>query len=661
MDIKILDSHLREHLQTNAKPTDIARVLSLTSASIERVEKFGASTDFVYSVEITTNRPDMVSVRGIAREAATVLPQFGFSAKLLPLDLKVPKLETKDKLTIDIKNDPKLVYRICAVIMEVEMKDSPKYIKERLEAAGIRSLNNIIDVTNYIMLEMGHPSHVFDYDRLHTKRLIIRESKKGEKVVTLDKKEHTLLGGDIIADNGKGEIIDLLGVMGTLNSVVTNNTKRILFFLDNNDPWKIRKTSMGLAIRTEAAALNEKGVDAELAYNALLRGVEIYKKDANAKVASDIIDIYPKKNKPTTIKTTGKKISQSIGVEVPVKKSVEILKSLGFDVKGAGDVLYATPPTWREKDVTIEEDLVEEVARVYGYHNIPSKLPTFDRATYYHLDKSQFYWEQKIKNALRDWGFTEVYTYSLVAKNLLTNPLEKVVTLRNPLDEEHVYLRTGLSTSLAAVLQENKIMENVCIFELANVYKKQVKVLPKEILTLGILIKGKMQNGETVNFYHAKGIVEEVAVILGVKNLKFYEHLENKTGAYVNIGDEELGEITIFDNIDGKGVIVELNFDLLRTHANAKKTYTPLPKYPPVVEDITIVVEPNIKTGDIIDTIKKQSSLVNEVILSGTYQNSRTFHILYLDKNKNLTTEDVAKIREKITKILSEKFSAVVK
>src|SRR5689334_10413947 len=169
MDIKILDSHLREHLETNAKPNDIAKVLSLTSASIESV--LPIEKDYIYNIEITTNRPDMVSVRGIAKEAVTVLPQFGFKAKLLPVTLqKITKPETSEVAPIAIKNDAKLVRRICGVVLEVTKGESPDYIKKRLEAAGIRSLNNLVDITNYVMLEIGHPTHAFDYDRLTTKK-----------------------------------------------------------------------------------------------------------------------------------------------------------------------------------------------------------------------------------------------------------------------------------------------------------------------------------------------------------------------------------------------------------------------------------------------------------------------------------------------------------
>ncbi|MDE2588705.1 MAG: hypothetical protein KGL95_03450 [Patescibacteria group bacterium] len=185
MDIKILDSHLREHLETNAKPKELAKALSLTSASIERIEEYGQ--DMVYSVEVTTNRPDMLSVRGLAREAATVLPQFGFTAKLIPLKLKEPKLETKTKAPITVVNvnDETLVRRICAVVLEVEKKESPGYIQTRLEAAGIRSLNNVVDITNYIMFTYGEPLHAFDLDKLSPGRIIIRRAKKGEKIISI--------------------------------------------------------------------------------------------------------------------------------------------------------------------------------------------------------------------------------------------------------------------------------------------------------------------------------------------------------------------------------------------------------------------------------------------------------------------------------------------
>ncbi|MGH7246303.1 MAG: phenylalanine--tRNA ligase subunit beta [Candidatus Levyibacteriota bacterium] len=646
MDIKILDSWLREHLETSAKPKDIAKAMSLTSASIERVTPYGKD-DFVYEIEITTNRIDMASVRGIAREASTVLPHFGYTAKLLPIRLPVVKKQTVENLPLHIKVDEKLINRVCCILLEVEKKDSPQFVKDRLEAAGIRSLNNLVDITNYVMLEIGHPAHVFDYDRLKNQTLIIRESKKGETIVTLDKKQHVLHGGDIVADNGTGEIVDLLGIMGTDNSVVVDGTKRILFFFDNNDPWRIRKTSMGLAIRTNAAAYDEKGVDPELAMEALLRGVELYKELANAKIISDVLDVYPHKAKKNVVSVKNEHIQKVIGVTIPLKQSITILESLGFMVKTAGDNLTVTVPTWRQLDVTIPEDIVEEVARIYGYHNIPTMLPPFTWTNPYHMATNEFYLENRVKDSLKYWGFTEVYTYSMVSETLFEGPLQEAVTLANPLDSEHIHMRKTLTPSLLEVLKENPQRETVSIFEIANTYHKKQKDLPEEIRTLCLVMKKSK-----ANFYEVKGIVEQLARNLGIE-LLLRDSEKSELGADIFISKEYIGTIAVLEN---NIVSAELNFVKLLEHATLKKTFTPLAKYPPIIEDIALVVDGSVKTGDIIDEIKKQSGLIADVSLLDMYESSRTFHIVYQDKEKNLTTQDVEKIREKILGSLEKKF-----
>lgn len=694
MNIQILDSHLREFLKTNAKPKDIARALSLTSASVEKIEEF--KSDHLYHIEITTNRIDMVSVTGIAREAAAVLPQFGFEAsfdakKIHPgppfvkeggHDVKegTPPF-TKGRLqsrvsdgtqegtssggedqTIEIINNDKLVKRICAVVLEVKQKESPQYIKDRLEAAGIRSLNNLIDVTNYVMLEIGHPSHVFDFDRLTTKKILVRESKKGEKIVTLDKKEHILPGGDIVADNGKGEIIDLLGIMGTLNSVVTYETKRILFFLDNNDPARIRRTSMSLGIRSEAAGINEKSVDPELAMPAILRGIELFKKIADAKVLSEIIDIYPKKWNPKTINVSEDKINQVIGLMIPLKDSAIMLERLNFWIKHNENSLEVTVPSYRDTDIEIEEDIIEEIARMYGYHNIPGKLPASDHIPSFNVN-DKFYWEKKVKEALKYWGFTEVYTYSMVSKELFelgfnsgissAKPGAELypVAIKNPLDEDHVYMRTTLVPSMLVIVEENKNRDELKLFELANIYIKKTNELPDEIRTLSGVVKG-----ESADFFSVKGIIEQLAAELGIKQISFKE--SKKSGADIFIEKNILGNIEIIS--DGL-IAFELNFDLLTKHATMKKTFTPIPKYPPVIEDLALIVDQQIKTGEIIDEIKKQNKLIKDVSLLDKYEDIRTFHIIYQDPEKNLTNEEVGEIRKKIIHSLKDKFRAILK
>lgn len=647
MNIKILNSWLREYLKTDAKPEKIAELLSLTSVSVERLEKY--KNDYLYDLEITTNRPDLMSVMGIARETAAILPQFGISAKFARPKLPTPpRLGTK---LIEIKNNPTLVNRICAAVLDVKVKDSPKEIKEKLESSGIRSLNNLIDITNYVMRTIGHPAHVFDFEKLNSKNVNIEESKKGQKIITLDKKEHMLSGGDIIATDDRGEIVDLLGVMGLANSVVNDKTKRILFFIDNNEPYHIRKTSMSLFLRTEAASLNEKGLDPELAMDALLFGIKLYEELAEGKLASQIIDIYSNKPKEKTVHVKEDKINNVIGVNIPLTKSSEILKSLGFECEIKNESLEAVVPSFRSNDVILDVDLIEEIARVYGYHNIPSRLVSFESAesTPY---ENEFLWEKRIKETLKHWGFMETYTSSMVSQDLFEGSLDDALEIQNPLNSDLTHMRKTIVPSLLEITRGTKEAE-LKLFEIANIYEKKHGDLPNEILTLAGIIKKS-----NISFFEAKGIIEQLFKELGIKNCIFKNSENVSLGASISIDKEHVGEIEILDNdlID-----FEINLEKLVKHATLKKVYKPIKQFPPVIEDLSIVVSEDIQTQNLMELIKEQSSLISEVKLFDTFKDSRTFHIIYQDPNKNLTTEEVSKVREKIIHVLKEKFQAKFK
>ena len=625
--------------------------MSLTSISIERIEKY--NDDFVYDIEITTNRPDLMSVVNLAQEAATILPQSGIDAYFSPPKLQIPSIHIQKNLPLNLKFDNKLVNRISAVIMNVTIKESPQYIKDRLDASGIRSLNNVIDITNYVMREIGHPTHVFDYDRLANHTLNIRESKKGEKLKTLDGKEYTLTGGDIVADDGKGEIVDLISVMGTANSVVTNSTKRILFFVDNVDPNHIRKTSMEHGIRTEAAILNEKGINPEYAIDALARGIELFQTLAQGEIISDIIDKYPNPPKKTFIKLSEEKINTVVGITIPLKKSIEILTSLGFGVKEENKTLIVTvPPKKSGTDMQIPEDLIEEIARIYGYDNIPDTLPAFSTAKHLNLEKNEFYWEDRIKDALKYWGFTEVYTYPMVSVALYDGSIDNAVTIQNPLTEDMIYMRRSIVPSLLQVVKENKEHEKIKIFELANSYEKNGKDLPKQQLKLaGLVQKPK------ASFLEVKGVIEQLLTDLDIKNVNF-KQLTNNYGAAILIDKDELGTVEILDD---STITFELDFEIILKHATLKKYYKPMSKYPPIVEDLAIIAPTEVQTGDLIDEIKKQSKLIIEVSLLDKYQETRTFHIIYQSYDKNLSDKEIGEIREKILKVLKEKCNARLK
>jgi phenylalanyl-tRNA synthetase beta chain len=648
MNIKILDSWLRDFVKTKAAPSKIGELLSLSSVSVEKLERYG--NDFVYNIEVTTNRPDLMSVVGLSRETATVLKLNGINAEFLPPKLIKP--QTPKTNLIEIINDPKLVNRICAVVMEVREGKSPKEIQERLEASGTRSLNNLIDVTNYVMKTIGHPTHVFDFDRLNTKTLTIREAKKGEQIKTLDGKDYVLNGGEIVAANDRNEIVDLLGIMGLANSVVTEKTKRILFFIDNNQPTKIRKASMALGIRTEAAVINEKNLTAELAYDALSYGIEMFRKNADGKIVSDIIDIYPNKVKEHSIEVSLEKINQVVGVDIDPEKALQSLAGLGFKAQLSGGKIKVTVPSFRIGDVEIEEDVIEEIARIYGYHNLPSVLPP-QTAAVPHQFANQFYFEQRIKNALKYWGFTEVYSYSMVSEGLFEGPLEVAVEISNPLSEEWVYLRKTLVPSLLKIIFENKSRETIKIFEIANVYNKRENNLPEEVMTFAGVVKK-----DKISFFEVKGLIEQLCQDLGINDLSFKQSEKASNGSSVYIGKEYLGEIEI---LDANLIDFELNFVLLLKYATLQKEYKPLNKFPPIVEDLSIAVDTEIKTEAIVADIKSQSNLVVDVSLKDAYQGSRTFHLSYQDPEKTLTNVEVAKIREKIISSLKKLFKASVR
>lgn len=647
MNIKILDSWLREYLKTDVSAREIKEILSLTSASVERLEK--VDKDYLYDIEITTNRVDLMSVLGIAKETEASISQAGKIAKLKIPVLNKPLEGNEEK--VYIKNNPKLVNRICAVVLSVKMGTSPDIVKNRLESSGIRSLNNIVDVTNYVMRDIGHPAHVFDFERIPTKNVVVRESTKGEKIKTLDGKEHTLPGGDIVADDGEGKIIDLLGIMGLENSVVTKNTKKILFFIDNNNPNKIRKTSMSLGIRTEAAILNEKNVDSEKAYDALLKGIELYEKIADGKVISPIYDIYPNKPQTISIAVSIGKISKVIGVDISEKDVKKILTKLGFVVLGEGDKLIVNVPKSRINDVKIEEDVIEEVARIYGYHKLPSVLPgeSNNKSSTY---ATNFYWEERVKEALKYWGFSETYTNSMVSKDLFEDDVKNAVKIQNPINSDLLYMRRTIVPSLLQVLKDNPQEGEVKIFELANVYNKKTNDLPDEVMTLAGVVKKP-----GVSFFEVKGILEQLLNDLGIK-ASFRKSQKFSLGSSIYASNAYIGELEILDN---NLIDFEINFEELIKHATLKKHYKTIAKYPPIIEDLAFVVPEGIETSEIIHEIQKQDPLIVEVSLLDQFSNSRTFHVVYQDPDKNLTNGKISGIREIIISALKNRFGILPK
>lgn len=653
MDIKILDSWLREHVETSAKPADIARCVSLSGPTFDRTHKVmvNGKVDYLYDIEITTNRVDAASVRGIAREVAVILPEFGFKARLIPL--KLPKVAAvKNPLPLTIKTSSTLTKRVMGVVLEVDsIPESPKWLSQRLIQSGIRSLNAAVDITNYVMTEIGHPTHVFDYD-LVAPQMVIRESKKGEKIISLDNKAYTLPGGDIVIDNGKGEIIDLPGIIGTKNSVVTSSTKRILFFLETNDPVRIRRTSMTLGIRTVAATLNEKGVDPEGAETALLRGIELFKDLLKAKVVSNVHDTYYKKEKVQTVDIAHSFIEDRLGVTVPQTRVVKILTSLGCKVvvNKKRSMYTVTPASYRAKDITIGEDIVEEVARIYGYHNLPSILMSGIIPD--PLSDSPFAFEMAIKRTLKEAGGNEIYTYSLIADE---TGKSHELKLKNPLGSDYSLLRTSLKKSLIAAADDNaRNLEPFHLFEVSNVYHARKNNLPDEI----VMVAGIVARSD---FRHAKGIVE---TLLDSLHISYSQHpvlLEGFVSDQSIRFDAKTKPLGKFGKLSQKNYYYyEFSVTALQSVAKKVKQFVPIPKYPPQIEDITCQISNDTSIAEVIQTIKEADTRIAQVELTDVYETNFTFRVWYQDETKTLTDSEVSKIHSQIASVLKEKLSVKI-
>ncbi|MGB6839240.1 MAG: phenylalanine--tRNA ligase subunit beta [Microgenomates group bacterium] len=650
MDILISDNWLRDFVKTDATAKKIAECLSLSGPSVDKTEK--KAKDTIYHIEVTTNRVDSASVYGIAREAAAILPRFNIKARFLPLRVKANQKFTKNVKYLDVKIDHKLCPRFTAILIKnVKTKPSPDYIKKRLMAVGERPINNIVDISNYIMHEIGQPVHTFDYDKIAGAKMILRASKKGEKITTLDGITHELPGGDIVIEDGDGRLIDLAGIMGGKNTAIDRNTKNVLLFVQTYNPVNIRKTYISLAQRTEAAALFEKDLDPELVSLAMRRGIDLFIKLTGGKPKKEVLDIYPKPYKAKALKTTLDFIKDRLGIDLPKQEISKILCSLDFETNWKGKELEVLIPSFRAKDISLPEDIIEEVARIYGYHNLPSTLmagvipdPLLD---------SPFDLEIKIKERLKGWGGIEVYTLSMVPREFVESG---ALRLKNPLGKESEYMRMSLKPSLIQAAEKNSgIKDPFHIFEISNVYLARKGELPEERMMLaGIFSNGKYRN--------AKGVIE---VLLDELNVKAkYKPEDGKAflparRLSIKSKGKVLGELGIIEK--NALIYYQLDLEVLKQVYLPVSAYTPIPKYPAQIEDITLILPPRTRVGDILSFIKNIDKCLKKIELKGTFKDACTFRIWYQDPRKTLTNKDVEKVREKFLKEVKKKFGATLK
>ena len=665
MNIKITYNWLLEYLDTTASPYDIQKFISLCGPSVERVEKIG--DDYVFDIEITSNRVDSASVLGFAQECTAILPQFGKKAtlKLNPLAQytfnTLHKVDASSEIPLIIElSDDSLATRITGIVIsDVLIGESPEFIKKRLEMCGIRSINNVVDISNYLMLSLGQPTHTFDYDKIAGHKLMIRESKKGEKIKTLDELDITLPGGDIVIEDGAGKLTDLAGIMGGYDSMITDKTKNVLLFLETYNKQKLRRTSMQTGQRTVAATYFEKGLDEERIEPTLVYGVELLKKYAHGIVASPVYDTYKKKKQPKVISVEMSHIENLAGVSFTTEKATLILENLGFNViEKKPNELEITIPTYRIDDIDTPEDISEEVTRIYGYHNLPSIVQKTDvviqPADALQMNKIKI----KVKQYLKHAGLHESYNYSMVSKKLLEqfdlNP-ENHLKLANTISTEIEYMRTSLIPSLIKNSADNKgKREQLAFFEIANTYHKVNGDLPHEKMMLSIVC--------AQDYFALKGIVEGLCDEINIARELIVFKPTNKNNffdpniqATLYIDNVECGVIGLLTKkyqyaleLDSEISVFDLDFKKLVDVSSPIAHYVPINPYAVVKLDLTIKIDGEKTYAERVDRLKKISPLLINIELLTQYKDTLTLRFYFSDLKRNITESEAKDELKKI-------------
>lgn len=641
----------------------------------EEVKKVLGIEDVIFDVNVTANRPDCQSILGLAREVSAVLNK---PLKMPDLTYHADKsLKTTEKLLVENKACDLCPRYLGHYVSDIKIEKSPKWITKRLASAGIRSINNIVDITNFVLTEIGQPMHAFDYNNIGGGHIVIRRADKGEKIVTLDNKEFVLNEKNlVICDENKP--IALAGVMGGLNSEIKDDTKEIVFeaakFMRDN----IRKTSRSLGQRSDSSARYEKGIDAYTSEIAMDRALHLIDELKCGRIACDRYDVPKQELKEKKIVTSVKKVNGVLGIEIPADTIKDILTRLHFGCSIEGDALNVTVPLYRD-DVESYQDIAEEVIREYGYdHIVPTLLKSAD------ITNGGLNEAQKDVNNIKDFfckcGFNEIITYSFVSEkefSLYSLEKENCVKIVNPLGEEVSVMRKSLVPSMVNTIVKNLNRKNNAarLFELACVYAsgKTADDLPLQTRRLCFGACGEE------DFFSVKGVVQELfrefsygKEIVYKRSQKAYLHPTVSADVYsdgVLIGSFGALHPEIAQNcgLDKKAYVGEFDYELLCGTFNKKVYYEAVSRYPSMERDLAVTVDEGVLCGDLIAAIKGAAGEhLKSVKLFDIYRGdqiaagkkSMAFNLVYSSLERTLTVEEVDGSIKNVLKALREAFGA---
>ena len=648
------------------KPEKLAELLTMHSFEVGEVKKVGK--DYILDIDVLPNRaPDCFSHLGIAREIAVItgLKYTGLTCVIS----EDKKIKAKDFVSVEVKNKLACPRYTARVITDVKVGPSPKWIQERLKICGLRPINNIVDIANYVMLETGQPLHAFDGEKLAEKKIIVRFAQNREKIVTLDEEKYDL-SEDILVIADLKKPVAIAGVKGGKIPEIDKKTKIVVLESANFELRTIRRGSKKLGLITDASLRFEHGIDPNLTEFAINRAAYLIQEIAKGKIAQGLVDVYPKKVFPKRIRLDLDYVERLLGVKISHNEIKNILKRLGFKVDGVEPRQLSVEVPTRRLDISIPEDLIGEIGRIYGYQKIPSLFPTV--ALIPPKRNLEIFWEDNIKNILKEVGLTETYNYSFISEKeakIFRYQPKDLIEVENPISIEQKYLRPSLIPNLLKNVQKNqKYFIDIKVFELGKIFQKPN--IEKKALT--VIITGDA-------FYQSKGIVDLLLNKIGISNVWYDSYQPTpeeskisiwhlKKCAEIKVNHEEigfLGEISpkILDDlkIDKKLVVFDIDFEKLIKLASEEHEYLPISRYPAAVRDLAVLVPRLVRVEEVLNKIEAAGGpLIRDIDLFDIYEGEEiprgkknlAFHIIYQSDVRTLSSKEIDEIQNKIIKAL---------
>lgn len=583
-------------------PKDLADMITLKFFEVEGIEKL--KDDWIIDIDVLPNRAgDCLSHSGIAKEIAIML-----NSKIREEEIKIRETSKngKDFVSVKVLDYEKCPRYTARVMTDISVGDSPKWIKERLESCGVQSINSVVDIANYVMLETGQPLHIFDLDKLSNKEIIVRNAKKGESITTLDNNKFNLDNNVLIIADSK-EPLAIAGIKGGKKAEIDSKTKNIVIESANFDRTNIRITSRNIKLRTDASLRFEHGLDPNMTIVAIERTAQMIQEVCQGQITKGVIDIYPKKIKPKKINLNLLKVEKVLGINIKTEEIKKIINNLGFKILFTKeDDFVIEVPTIRQ-DVTIAEDIIEEIGRIFGYEKIKPELPSLPIKL--PEENESFFWKNETKELLKSAGLTEVYNSSFLSNEQFESfnfPKDTLVEIEKPATIDQRYLKPSLIPSLIKNIDFNsKFFEEIEIFEIGNVFSNL-----KEEEHLGVILKNK-------TFFDAKSILELVGERMSIA-LSFKagnDELFNQT-AEVFLNSEKIGILAA----NSKLSIFEVNFDKMKKLASNKKQYVQIPKFPESSRDLAIIVPIETPYEKLANEIKKlKLDILENIFLFDVY------------------------------------------